>query len=442
MLKIMMLRKKLQTLQDEATALRAKQLTFKTREGELAAQIEAAKTEEEVSAVSAAVEELEKSQKTTKERLQTIKDECDAILDEIAAAEEAAAAAGAGDGSETGDGPDDGSGEARSRRTSGAAWIKRCKEFQRTGHMVYENARSLVKRAAVTTGSAGVVGPTGVGQINDLAGNTISGLIDLIKITDCTGMATYKVPYEASDPDAADFTDGQAPSESEPTFGSVELTPKLAGLIAYISREIRKQSPALYEEKVQAAVRRALRRILSKKAVTALLASGLNTTMDLTGATGKELFTPTLLSDIILSYGGDEGVDGVAYLMLNKNDLKAFAAVRGTNEFLPVYSITPDTANPSLGTIKDNNGLSCRYCLNKNITSLATAALNGTAKKTMVYGNPQCLEMGLWGGVEVNVNEGYKFGEGLLTIRGEVMADTNVTVKNGFVVVTAKTAGG
>lgn len=439
-----MLRKKLQTLQDEATTLRAKQVTFKTREGELAAQIEEAKTEEEISAAAAAVEELEKSQKTTKERLQTIKDECDAILEEIAAAEEAAAAAGAGDGSGDGANTEDSataSGEDRSRRTSGAAWIKRCKEFQRTGHMVYENARSLVKRAAVTTGSAGVVGPTGIGQINDLAGNTISGLIDLIKITDCTGMATYKVPYEASDPDAADFTDGQAPSESEPTFGSVELTPKLAGLLAYISREIRKQSPALYEEKVQEAVRRALRRILSKKAVTALLASSLNTSMELTGATGKELVTPTLLSDIILSYGGDEGVDGVAYLMLNKNDLKAFAAVRGKNEFLPVYSIIPDTANPSLGTIKDNNGLSCRYCLNKNITSLATATLNGTAKKTMVYGNPQCLEMALWGGVEVNVNEGYKFGEGLLSIRGEVMSASDVTVKNGFVVVTAKTAG-
>lgn len=441
MLKIMMLRKKLQTLRDEETALRAKQLTFKTREGELAAQIEAANTEEEVSAVSAAVEELEKSQKTTKERLQTIKDECDAILEDIAAAEEAAAAAGAGDDTGNDDGSNDDSGEARSRRTSGAAWVKRCKEFQRTGRMVYENARSLVKRAAVTTGSSGVVGPTGVGQINDLAGNTISGLIDLIKITDCTGMSSYKVPYEASDPEASDFTDGQAPSESEPTFGSVELTPKLSGLLAYISREIRKQSPALYEEKVQAAVRRALRRILSEKAVTALLASGLNTTMALTGATGKELFTPTLLSDIILSYGGDEGVDGVAYLMLNKADLKAFAAVRGTNEFLPVYSITPDPGNPSLGTIKDNNGLSCRYCLNKNITSLATATLNGSAQKTMVYGNPQCLEMGLWGGVEVNVNEGYKFGEGLLTIRGEVMSATDVTVKNGFVVVTAKTAG-
>ena len=441
MLKIMMLRKKLQTLQDEETALRAKQLTFKTREGELAAQIESAKTEEEVSAVSAAVEELEKSQKTTKERLQTIKDECDAILEEIAAAEEAAAAAGAGDDTGNDDGSNDGSSEARSRRTSGATWVKRCKEFQRTGHMVYENARSLVKRAAVTTGSAGVVGPTGIGPINDLAGNTVSGLIDLVKITDCTGMATYKVPYEASDPDAADFTDGQAPGESEPTFGSVELTPKLVGLLAYISREIRKQSPALYEEKVQESVRRALRRKLNSKAVTALLASSLNSTLALTGATGAELFTPHLLSDIILSYGGDEGVDGVAHLILNKLDLKAFAAVRGTNEYLPVYSITPDPANPSLGTIKDNNGLSCRYCLSKDVTALSAATLNGTAKKTMVYGNPQCLEMALWGGVEVNVNEGYKFGEGLLSIRGEVMSASDVTVKNGFVVVTAKTAG-
>ena len=98
------------------------------------------------------------------------------------------------------------------------------------------------------------------------------------------------------------------------------------------------------------------------------------------------------------------------------------------------------TANPSMGVIKDNNGLSCRYCLNKNVPALSTATLSGTAKKTMFYGNPQCLEMGMWGGVEVNVNDGYKFGEGLLTIRGETTADADVTVKNGFVVVTAKTA--
>lgn len=46
----------------------------------------------------------------------------------------------------------------------------------------------------------------------------------------------------------------------------------------------------------------------------------------------------------------------------------------------------------------------------------------------------------MWGGVEVDVNDGYKFAEGLLTIRAEVTAAADVTVKNGFVVVTGKTA--
>lgn len=438
MLRTLMLRKKYDALQKEAEQLRAKQSGYKKREEELAAQVEAAQTDAEISAVADAVAELEKSQKTTKERLQTIKEECDALLQEIEDAESAAAEAAAS-GGDDGDGSSD-DGEMRSRTRSNAAFQRRCQEFQRTGRMVYSNARSMIKRAALISSSTGVVGPTGVSGINDAAGNTISDFIDLIKITDCTGMASYKVAYMTGDPDAAAMTEGTVPTESEPAFGSVELKPALVGLIAYISREIRKQSPLQYEAKVNESVTRALRRMLSQKAVDAVLASSLNTTLALTGANGAALFTPHLLSDIILAYGGDEGVDGAAALVLNKADLKAFAAVRGTNEYLPVYSIVPDAANPSSGVIKDNNGLSCRYCLNKNVAALSTATLTTTAKKGMFYGNPQCAEMALWGGVEVTVNDGYKFGEGLLTIRGEVTAAADVTVKNGFVVVTGKTA--
>ena len=105
-------------------------------------------------------------------------------------------------------------------------------------------------------------------------------------------------------------------------------------------------------------------------------------------------------------------MEGSACLYLNKADLLAFAAIRGKNEYLPVYSITPDAANPSTGIIKDNNGLSCRYCLSKDLTALSTATLTTTATKHMFYGNPQCAELALWGGFEVEVNEGYKFAEG------------------------------
>lgn len=428
MLKIMVLRKRHKKMLEDAAKLRSQLDGFKTREADLAAQVENATTDEEIAAAAAAVAEMEAAQKSAQERLDTIIEEAETIKAEIEEAEAAATAAGAGDGE----------GEDRSRRNSGASFQRRCQEFQRTGRMVYENARSMVQRAAVATTTQGVVGPTGVSGINDPAGNTISDFLDLIKVTDATGMAAYKVAYLVEDAVAAARTEGAVPSESEPTFNSVTLSPSLHGIIAYISREIRKQSPLQYEAKVNESVTRALRRILSKLAIDKVLKSTLNATMEVTGTTGAALFTPHLLSNIILAYGGDEGVDGAAVLTLNKADLKAFAGVRGTNEFLPVYSITPDSANPSMGVIKDNNGLSCRYCLNKNVPALSTANLTTSGTKGMFYGNPQCAEMALWGGVDVEVNNGYKFGEGLLTVLGEVTADAAVTTPKGFVVVTAK----
>lgn len=430
MLKIMLLRKKHEAKLKEQEQLRSKLAGFATREAELATQVENASTEEEIAAAAAAVAEMEAAQKSTKERLATIIEEAEAIKAEIEEAEAAAAAAASGD-------PDPAE-EGRSRRSNSAAFQRRCQEFQRTGRMVYENARSMIMRAAVTTANS--AGPTGIGGINDAADNAVSDFIDLIKVTDATGMAAYKVAYLSADGEAAARTEGAVLGESNPTFGSVELKPQLKGIIAYISREIRKQSPLQYEQKVNESVRRSLRRILSQLAITKVMASSLNTVMNVTGASGAALFTPNFLSDIILAYGGDEGVDGAAVLVLPKEDLKAFAAVRGKNEYLPVYSIVPDAANPSMGVIKDNNGLSCRYCLNKNIPALSTATLNTTAKKGMFYGNPQCAEMALWGGVDVNVNDGYKFGEGLLTVMGEVTADADVTTPNGFVVVSAKSA--
>ena len=429
-MKILILRKRHKKLLEDAAALRAQQAGFKTREAEIAAQVEAATTDEEIAAAAAAVEELEKAQKSTKERLDTIISEAEAIQQEIAAAEAAAEAAGAGDAGAAGD----------EGRAAGASFQRRCQEFQRTGRMVYENAVGMVKRAAVVTTTQGVIGPTGITGINDPAGNTVSNFIDLIKVTNATGMAAYKVAYLTEDAVAGSRTEGTVPTESEPKFDSVTLSPNLKGIIAYISREIRKQSPLQYESKVNESVTRSLRRTLSELAISKVMASTLNDTMTITGANGAALFTPHLLSDIILAYGGDEGVDGAAVLVLPKADLKAFAAVRGKNEYLPVYSIVPDASNPSMGVIKDNNGLSCRYCLNQNVPALSTATLGTTAKKGMFYGNPQCAELALWGGVDVTVNEGYKFGEGLLTVLGEVTADAAVTTPKGFVVVSAKSA--
>jgi len=444
-LKTILLRKKLGEKQKAESELRAKAAANQKREEELAAAVEEAETEEEIAAVEEAVAELETAQKTVKEQLETIAGEIADLLSQI---EEAEAAQAEAVQEVTGEEPaeDENNGEERSRRR-GARSMNRmdtraAAEFQRTGKHTYKDVRSLI-RAAVVSNSTGVIGPTGVAGITDPVA-PVSSMIDLVKLVDATGMAQYKVAALTADATDAAITEGSVPTESEPTFAAVTFTPANYGVIGYVSKEIRKQSPLNYEEKVTESSRRALRRRLNTLIAAAIPASSLADsyaiTLASTDTTGAPAFDANLLSNIILSYAGDEGVDGQAVLFLNKKDLKAFAAVRGTNEFLPVYSIIPDPNSPSTGIIKDNNGLSCRYCISKDVTALCDLSLTTTAKKTMFFGNPQTVEVPIWGGMEVEVNDGYKFGEGLLTVRGEVTADADLVTQGGFVIVTAKKA--
>lgn len=439
MLKVIMLRKKQDQLEKREAELRSKLAGYKQREDELAQAIANA-TEEDTSDIEAAVAELETNQADTKAELKKIRDDLDKVIGEIEEAEKAQEEALAGEtgGDDTGD-----DGEERSRRRSARRYDTRAAaEFQRTGRRTIEDVRGFI-RSAVLSSSTGVVGPTGVGGINDPVGGP-SALIDLLKITTLTGMAAYKVAVMTADSTSAAITEGTAPTESEPSFAEVTFTPASVGTLAYVSKLIRKLSPLDYEAKVNESARRSLRKKLTSAAVAAITASDLNDSFALSAAaaatTGSVLFDQNLLSNIILAYGGDEGVDGAAVLFLNKKDLKAFASVRGTNEYLPVYSIIPDAATPSTGVIKDNNGLSCRYCICSDVTALSDLSLTTTAKKTMFYGNPQAAELALWGGFDVEVSKDYKFAEGLLTVRGEVTADVDVTAKGGFVIVSAKKA--
>ena len=421
-LKTLLLRKKLSDKRKEEAELRSQQAAFEKREAEIAQAIEEAETEEDKAAVEAAVEELEANQKTVKERLVAIGDEIASIVQDIeeseAAQEEALNQQPSEDpANDEGDGQR--SRQRKEHRSMNRMELREAQEFQKTGKHAYKDMRSII-RAALTT--AGTVGPTSVSGINDAVGSGISSLVDMVTITDCTGMSSYKIALNGDDSNiAGEGTEGEAPGELNYNFDSVELTPKLYDTIGYVSKQIRKQTPLAYEEKVYEMARKALRRRANSLLIAALKESEQVDSVSVTA------IGPNTLSDLILAYGGDEGVEGAAVLILCKADLKAFAAVRGKNEYLPVYSIIPDAANPSTGIIKDNSGLSCRYCLNKNLSTISAAG------GEMYYGAPSCLELGLWGDFEVEVNEGYKFGEGLLTVRGDVTMDADVNAKHGFV---------
>lgn len=305
--------------------------------------------------------------------------------------------------------------------------------FAQTGRMNIEAEQAR----SVLVSSGKLATPTEVAGINDIPGAKYSSIIDMCKVVNCAGMSTYRVALTVADAEAAAVqTEGQAATAGTlGTFDFVDITPTSVAVLDYISKQAKKQTPLQYSTKVRDQALIALRRRAAAVATAALKSSTHNTTLAAPVASGKGAINDKTLRNIALAYGGDESVIGGAVLFLNKADLLAFGDVRGTNEKKPVYEITPDTANPNTGTIKDG-GLTVRYCLDRNLTACHGTAQTTKDQVTMLYGAPQCLELGLFSDYEIKVSEDFAFDKLMDTIRGDVELGAGVTVKNGFVALT------
>lgn len=301
---------------------------------------------------------------------------------------------------------------------------ERAKEFAQKGEMtITGEARSVL----VSSGK--IAAPTAVHGINENM-QTVSSIVDLVKIVDAHGMGSDKVAYIDTDATAATTAEGAAANTSDPTFGFVEIRPEKQTVISYISEEVKAQTPLNYQAKVDESARKALRSKASALIVAKLKTSNLVQALNVTANTIDE----KLLRNIVLNYGGDENVQGHAVLLLHKTDLIAFGDVRGSDK-KAVYEIIPDASNPNTGIIREG-GTSVKYCLNNNVTSLTGSTKGTAAIKTMYYGTPHNFQLDLFDDYKVKVSEDYKFSEGLLAIRGSVQLGGDVVVKNGFVCVT------
>lgn len=283
-----------------------------------------------------------------------------------------------------------------------------------------KEAISVAETRSVLVSSGKIATPTEVSGINDNGFAKVSSIVDLVKITDCSGMGSYKVAYEVSGAEADTTAEGAAYHAGEPTFDFVTITPETETILSSISKQVRKQSPLNYEGKVRENALTALRRKAAAFITSKLVASALNTeASDITTIDEKTL------RGIALRYGGSEGVEGDAYLFLNKADLIKLGDVRATSGHKnAVYEITPDASNPNTGTIKDG-GLTVKYCIDSNL-----------AEGTLIYGQPKNFELGLFSDYEIAVSEEFYFDKGMLAIRGDVELGGDVVVKDGFIKVT------
>lgn len=302
---------------------------------------------------------------------------------------------------------------------------KAAEEFRNSGKKkigVSEYRATLVSGGKIAT-------PTEVNGIVDTF-NRVSSIVDLVRVVNCEGMGANKVAYEKAISTANNQTEGQSITPSDPQYDFVTITPQSVAVLSYISKQVRKQSPLDYEGKIVDSAEKALRVKAASLITNAILASDL---IEKPENLAIDAVDDKTLRRIAMNYGSDESIYGNAWLFLTKADLIAFGDVRGTNgNKSAVYEITPDTDNPNTGTIKDG-GLSVRYCLNPNLTPLATAEDDAV---TMFYGQPECCELDLFSDYEIAVSEDFAFDKLMLAIRGDVELGADVIKLGGFVCVT------
>ena len=285
---------------------------------------------------------------------------------------------------------------------------------------------------ATLISSGELIKPTKVNtEIQEIPGSKVSSIIDLVHVEDCTGMSAYQVPYVVSEADAAgEQIEGAAGSMSDLMhFDYVTINPTNVLVLTQISKQAKKQTNVKYAEKVQSNALLALRKKAASIVTNALKNSEL--VKEIPATAGK--IDATTLRNLTLQYGDDESVLGNAYLCLNKKDLIAFGDVRGTNEKKALYTITPNSANPNTGTISEG-GLTVHYVINSGLVALSEAAEG--AGKTMFYGAPSCLHVGMFSNYEIKVSEDFAFDSLLDTIRGDLEMGADVTTKNGFIALT------
>ena len=130
--------------------------------------------------------------------------------------------------------------------------------------------------------------------------------------------------------------------------------------------------------------------------------------------------TDSTLDDIIFAYGGDEEVEGGAVLILNKNDLRAFAKLK-TKEGRKVHLI--DYKSQTIDGIP--------YVINSNCKAISDPSTNA-GDYCIAYGALDNYEVPIFSPVEVAKSNDYKFRDGIVCYKSSVFTGGNVVGYNGF----------
>lgn len=307
----------------------------------------------------------------------------------------------------------------------------------KAGKAVKFSAKTLSRRVKNTL-SVSQTAPV-VHTANDVKEtfNDVSGLIDRVKAVPLNGGETYQRGFVKSygNGGAMGTSEGGQYAGNEAAFGYVTIEKQKVTAYTEEPEEMVKLPNADYDGIVESSVTRAVRRIITRQII-----NGDGTTGNIKGIfynptsaaddvidrnTDLEVsaIDNTTLDNIIYSYGGDEDVEAIAVLILNKKDLKAFAMLRD-QQGRKVYTIVN---NGNSGTI---DGVP--YIINSACDAVSATKTSATPY-CMAYGVLDNFELAIFSDIDARKSEDYKFATGQIAYRASAFVGGAVAARNGFI---------
>lgn len=303
--------------------------------------------------------------------------------------------------------------------------------------MLESRGKDLREKRAVKVSQEEILIPEHVSpQLAQYPFTQVSTLVDNINLVNLNGGETYKKTFVKEAGVAGNTLEGEDYAETEPEFGYVTITKSKLTAYSEITEELEKLPNVDYQAEVIKNITTSLKKKLSLEILkgngsannfTGIFSNNALALQDTEDLVVSEIDENTL-DDIIFAYGGSEDVEGGAVLILNKNDLRAFARLR-TEEGRKVHSI--DYVNRTIDGIP--------YIINSNTGAISNPA---TAEGTyaMAYGALKNYEVAVFSPVEIAKSSDYKFKQGIICYKASVFVGGNVVGYQGFVRVKKGTA--
>lgn len=264
--------------------------------------------------------------------------------------------------------------------------------------------------------------------------NDTSSLIDRVKVVPLPGGESYKRGFEKGNGTGGYTAEGADYTAAEPTFGYAEMNKTKVTAYCEEPEEIAKLSPSDYDRVIGGSSERAVRKFISREILVGTGASGhltgifhvpssaANDIIDRNTDIAIEEIDENTLDEIIYGFGGDEEVEDVAVLILNKADLKAFATCRKTNGD-KAYTVAN---RGNTGTI---DGVP--YIINSACKAIS-ASTTSAGDYAMAYGPLSNYELPVFSDMDVQHSTEFKFKQGQIAHRADIFVGGNVAAWNGF----------